>query len=92
MIIPMNTAMNIKDFKRLPLDERTNYLWDNGVCLGQRMYANQYIICIFSLNDFFVEARYSKNNNRVDAIMPLTDVMEWEAYVDRVVYQHFHLN
>lgn len=84
--------MTIKEFRNLPLDEKTNYLWDNGVCLGQRMVQNSYVVCIFSLNDFFVEARYSKNNNKVDAIMPLTDVMEWEAYVDRVLYQCVHLN
>jgi hypothetical protein len=28
--------MNIKNFNHLPLDEKTNYLWDNGVCLSQR--------------------------------------------------------
>lgn len=84
--------MTLDQFTKMPVDEQTNYLWDNGICLGQRMFQNQYIVCIFSIDNFFVEARYSKNNNGVDAILPLRDVLEWEAYVDRNLRQLIYLS
>ena len=84
--------MTLNEFNQLPVDEQTNYLWDHGVCLGQRLFRGRYIVCIFSLDDFFVEARYSKHNNGIDSILPLTDVMMWEAYVDQVVRQQLYLS
>ena len=78
--------MKIKRFTNLHLDEKTNYLWDYGVCLNQRLVDNSHIVCIFSLDDFFVEAIYSKNNNRVDSISPV-DLRNWEAYVDLTLHE-----
>jgi len=79
------TAMDIRTFNRLPLDEKTNYMWDHGDCLAQRLVEDRYILCIFEMNGFFVEAIYSKQNNRVNAILPVTGMDAWNAYVDRVV-------
>ena len=47
--------MDLTAFNRLPLDEKTNYMWDHGVCLAQRIVENRYILCIFELNGFYVE-------------------------------------
>ncbi|NNE54597.1 MAG: hypothetical protein HKN32_01160 [Flavobacteriales bacterium] len=77
--------MKIDTFQQLPLDEKTNYLWDRGVCLNQRLVDENYIVCIFSLDDFFVEAVYSKANNRVNSIAPIVSHKKWEAYVDVVI-------
>lgn len=77
---PLN--MKIEDFNKLPLDERTNYLWDHGICTSQRLICNEYILCIFELENFFVEARYSTNDNRVDDVQPISDLILWESYVD----------
>ena len=57
--------MQLDSFNRLPLDQKTNYMWDHGVCLAQRVIENRYILCIFEVNGFFVEAIYSRRNNRV---------------------------
>jgi hypothetical protein len=84
--------MNIDQFRHLPLDEKTNYLWDNGICLNQRMVNNEYIVCIFSLADFFVEAVYSKKNNRVDRISPILGQKSWERYVDGILHQLLSLS
>jgi len=83
--------MKIKRFTNLPLDEKTNYLWDHGVCLNQRLVDNSHIVCIFSLDDFFVEAIYSKNNNRVNSIAPV-DLRNWEAYVDLIIHKMLNAN
>lgn len=84
--------MNASDFSNLPMDERTNYLWDHGVCFGQRLIDNQFILSIFKVDRFFVEARYSRENNRVDAIRIIDEIAEWEAYVDRTLLQLFQLS
>jgi hypothetical protein len=86
------TRMNINEFGRLPIDERTNYLWDNGTCLGQRLVDGAYILCIYALEDFFVEAIYSKNDNRVDAIRPISEIEKWNSYVDCTIRQLFQLS
>ncbi len=79
--------MKANDFCNLPLDERTNYLWDNGVCLNQRLVENKYIICIFSLDSFYVEAIYSRENNKVNTIRAVDGLIKWESYVDCVIRQ-----
>lgn len=74
--------MDIISFTQLPKDEKTNYLWDHGVCLGQRLIAEHEIICLFEVNEFYVEAVYSRENNCVEKIKPLLDMPHWEAHVD----------
>jgi hypothetical protein len=44
------------------------------------------------LDGFFVEAIYSRRNNRVNAILPIADIPEWEGYVDQVLTTLFKLN
>ncbi|HHZ94532.1 MAG TPA: hypothetical protein EYN67_03000 [Flavobacteriales bacterium] len=84
--------MELNLFNRLPLDEKTSYMWDNGVCLAQRVVENRYILCIFKLDGFFVEAIYSRRNNRVNAILPIADIPEWEGYVDQVITTILKIN
>jgi hypothetical protein len=79
--------MRISDFNNLPFDEKTNYLWDNGVCLNQRLVDNSFIVCIFEVDSFFVEAIYSRNNNSIDSIVPIIELKQWEGYVDCVILQ-----
>ena len=84
--------MQLDSFNRLPLDQKTNYMWDHGVCPAQRVIENRYILCIFEVNGFFVEAIYSRRNNRVNAILPIADLPEWEAYVDQTLTQLLKLS
>lgn len=79
--------MDIQFFERLPLDEKTNFLWDRGVCLNQRVVGEREIICIFSLEDFYVEAVYSRENNCVNSISPLMNQRSWSIYVECVVQE-----
>ena len=53
--------MDITKFTRLPQDEKQNYLWDYGVCLGQRLIGEHEIVCLFELDAFYVETVYSEN-------------------------------
>ena len=76
------TIMTIQEFSQLPLDEMTNYLWDNGVCISQRRFSKLSVVCIFQIDTFFVEATYSSQDNRVEVIQPIIELREWEAYVD----------
>lgn len=84
--------MNMDEFSQLPADEKTNVMWDQGICYGQRMVDRSYILSIFKVHDFFVEAKYSRSNNKVAGIRALTEVYEWDAYVDRTIRQLFHLS
>jgi len=79
--------MDIVKFTELPKDEKTNYLWDFGICLGQRLIGESEIVCLFEVNEFYVEAVYSRENNSVDQILPLLEVPQWEAYVDIVLIE-----
>jgi hypothetical protein len=83
--------MSIQEFSQLPLDEMTNYLWDNGVCISQRLASKKAVVCIFQIDAFFVEAVYSSKDNRVERIQPIIELREWDAYVDclirSVIYQ-----
>ena len=84
--------MDLTSFNRLPLDEKTNYMWDHGTCHAQRIVENRYILCIFELNDFYVEAIYSRRNNRVNAILPIADLPEWQGDVARGLTNLLSLN
>ena len=84
--------MDLRTFNRLPLDEKTNYMWDHGNCISQRMVENRYILCIFEINGFYVEAIYSKQNNRVNAILPIMGMDAWEAYVDQLIRKVTEMN
>ena len=44
------------------------------------------------VNGFFVEAIYSRRNNRVNAILPIADIPEWEGYVDQVLTNLLNVN
>ncbi|MFK7756757.1 MAG: hypothetical protein AB8B53_07480 [Flavobacteriales bacterium] len=79
--------MDIVKFTRLPKDEKTNYLWDFGICLGQRLIGEYEIICLFELDEFYVEAVYSRENNKVDHIIPVIEMPHWDAYVDLVLVE-----
>ena len=91
-LITVLNIMNITKFNKMPLDERTNYLWDHGVCTSQRLVKNEYIVCIFQLDNFFVEARYSTNDNCVDDVKPIQELNLWEAYVDLELKSLFSLS
>ncbi len=84
--------MDLRTFNRLPLDEKTNYMWDHGNCISQRMVENRYILCIFEIEGFYVEAIYSKQNNRVNAILPIMGMEAWESYVDNVIEKVTQMN
>lgn len=77
--------MSIQDFELLPFDEKTTFLWDQGVCLNQRIVDQHEIICIFSVEDFYVEAVYCRDNNCVVGISTLNDHSSWEVYVELVL-------
>ncbi len=79
--------MDIIKFTQLPQDEKTNYLWDFGICLGQRLIRQEEIICLFQVDLFYVEAIYSRENNRVESIRPLLEMPEWEAYVELILLE-----
>lgn len=82
--------MTIQEFSQLPLDEMTNYLWDNGVCISQRRSSKHNVLCIFQIDTFFVEATYSSQDNRVEVIQPIIELREWEAYVDRLIRKELY--
>ena len=84
--------MELNLFNRLPLNEKTSYMWDKGVCCASRVVEDRYILSIFELDGFFVEAIYSRRNNRVNAILPLAHIPEWEGYVDQVLTNLLKLN
>jgi hypothetical protein len=77
--------MTLSQFDNLPLDEKTNYLWDNGICEFQRMLGKNHVVCIFEIHDFFVEACYSRADNCVESVEPIYELPEWEAYMKGVV-------
>ncbi len=79
--------MDIVRFTQLPKDEKTNYLWDFGICLGQRLVGEYEIVCLFEVGQFYVEAVYSRENNSVDQILPLLEMPHWDAYVDLVILE-----
>ena len=79
--------MDIQNFDRMPLDEKTSFLWDRGVCLNQRLVDGQEIICIFSLENFYVEAIYSRSNNRVNSIHTLVYQGQWSIYVECIIQE-----
>ena len=40
----------------------------------------------------FCKAIYSRRNNRVNAILPIADIPEWEGYVDQTLTNLLKLN
>ena len=84
--------MELNLFNRLPLNEKTSYMWDKGVCHASRVVEVSYFLCIYELDGFFVEAIYSSRNKRVNAIVPIVSIPEWEGYVDQVLTNLLKLN
>ena len=44
--------MKLDTFNRLPLDQKTSYMWDHGICFAQRIIENRYILCILRSTAF----------------------------------------
>ncbi len=84
--------MEAEKFIQLPLDKKLSYLWDHGECVHQRTIRNGHTLCLFSLDDFFVETVYSKQNNEVLSIRFMEEFLTWSAYVERVINQQFNIN
>lgn len=84
--------MEAEKFIQLPLDKKLNYLWDHGECAHQRTIENGHTLCLFSLDDFFVEAIYSKDNNEVLSLRFMNEFVKWSSYVDRFISEKFNLN
>ena len=82
--------MEAEKFIRLPLDKKLDYIWDNGVCVHQRTIENGHTLCFFSVDDFFVEAIYSKSNNEVLTLRFMHEYMQWSTYVEGVISEYLN--
>jgi len=84
--------MEAEKFIQLPLDKKLNYLWDHGECAHQRTINSGDTLCLFSLDDFFVEAIYSKNNNEVLSLRFMKEYLSWSSYVERLINERLNVN
>ena len=72
--------MKVQDFKELPLDEKISCLWDKGLAIHQERMSEKNVFCIFEIEDFYVEAIFSKH--KIVSIRIMEEVTKWESYVD----------
>lgn len=74
--------MKVEEFIEMPMDQKTNYLWDRGQCIFQETIQDGYSVCVFELEDFYVEAVFSKH--KILKIRHMAEITNFEAYVDSV--------
>ncbi|GIV32778.1 MAG: hypothetical protein KatS3mg031_0313 [Chitinophagales bacterium] len=80
----MKTTMTAARFNRLMMDAKANFLWDNGVYVGERVSYNKYLIKIYSLMDFYVEVYYGMEDNKIEDIYAIETEEDWEGFLKTI--------
>ncbi len=80
----MKTTMTPARFNRLMTDAKANFLWDNGVFVGERVSYNKYLIKIYSLLDFYVEVYYGIEDNKIEDIYAIETEDDWEGFLKTI--------
>lgn len=73
--------IEIYDFMALDLNERANYLWDNGIYLMNREENGTKKVLYF-LNTYYVEVFYNISDNSIYEIKPFKSIRPLEPYLN----------
>ena len=64
-------AITPKEFNDMFDDQKSTYLWDNGIFVSERFVKDDYIVKSYSLLDFYVDVYYSLHDNKIETINAL---------------------
>lgn len=70
-------------FDQLSLDEKYQYISDNGEYIGVRSYYN-YAINLYLVGESFYELLYFRPENKIEKIERLTDIKLIDQYIDQM--------
>ena len=74
--------MTLQEFNEMPFAEKGIYLIENGKKMGIIEDGDE-IHVLFELNDFFVEVRYSKGEDKI---------LEIEGFYEEILKEYFYLS
>lgn len=76
--------MTAKNFNELSIENKSTYLWENGIYVDERVSYNKYLIKIYSLDDFYVEVYYSIEDNKIEDIYGVETDEDWEGFLKTI--------
>ncbi len=72
--------MNLADFKRKNLQQKTNLIWEQGNFLAVR-YSSNCNVCLYSMGKFYAEIWYRLVDNEIHAIKGFTKCTHLDPYL-----------
>ena len=75
--------MNLTDFNRNNLQQKTTLIWEKGNFLAVR-YSSNCNVCLYSMGKFFVEIWYRMADNEINSIKAFYNYSFLEPYLEMV--------
>ena len=75
--------MTLYEFNALSFDNQLACAWDNGSFLMTRRAGLSYL-CLYAIETFFVEIRYSQDLNHITACRAFRSTITLESYLKEI--------
>lgn len=73
--------MTATEYNKLSDEQRSVLLIENGMFIEDRIDDGKYKIVMYGLFNFYVEAFYHIENNKIETIQALANIDDWERYL-----------
>ena len=85
----MGSKLGVYGFNIMPVNERADYLWDNGTFLATRIEDGMKIN-LHALSNFYVEVVYKSKVNKIIELKSFKTVRGLEPYLDLIDVNQLH--
>ena len=80
--------MGAAEYNKMTLELKSNFLWDKGTFIEERVNYGKYKICMYSLFNFYVEVFYSIKDNNIKKVNALESDIDWHGYMESINLKH----
>ena len=75
--------MNLNTFEKLPIEERLQFVWNEGNQLGIR-FGRKHNVCLYHLQNYFAEIWYDPQEKNVTMVRAFTSSKCLEPYLSHI--------
>ncbi|MBE0662549.1 MAG: hypothetical protein IH597_08785 [Bacteroidales bacterium] len=75
--------MNLYQYIALSNDAKSQLLWEQGIYVMNR-FEDDLAINLYMLSDFYVEAWYNQNSNKIVKLRPFRSLNLLETYLNQI--------
>lgn len=76
--------MTATEYNKLSDEQRSVLLIENGMFIEDRIDDGKYKIVMYGLFNFYVEALYHIEKNKIETIQALANIDDWERYLQSI--------